>query len=170
MNGTQHETHGRTDRLQRRAAVLDDPSFERYRSPTARQRLSIVTLGILGLEAVVIALAGLEVMPIWAFIAAMVVIIVAFVIGFGMLKASTRGMEELPEDVLDERHAQIRGRVYSGAYRLVSRMAFALFALVLLTIALGWTVPMFLALAISVVAIQLVVVAPTLVAALQHDA
>lgn len=158
------------DRHQRRAAQLDDPIFEQYRSPVARRRLSALVVAILVLEAAVFALTGLGVLPLWAFITGLVVVIAAFVMAFGALKASTRGVEELPEEALDERQAQIRGRVYSRAYTLISRIAFALFALVLLTIAFGWQLPMFLTLAIAAIAVQIVVIAPTWVAALSHDA
>lgn len=163
-------TATQTDRHQRRAARLDDPSFERYRSPVARRRLSVLVAAILVLEAVVFALAGLGAIPLWAFIVGLIIVIGVFVMAFGTLKASTRGVEELPEEALDERQAQIRGRVYSRAYRLISWIGFALFALVVLTIAFGWQLPMILTLAIAVIAAQIVIIAPTWVAALNYDA
>lgn len=164
------DTVKQAERHQRRADRLDDPSFERYRSPVARRRLSALVAAILVLEVAVFLLAGLGVFPLWAFIAGLVVVIFAFVMAFGALKASTRGIEELPEEALDERQAQIRGRVYSRAYTLVSRIGLALFALVVLSIAFGWELPMFLTLAIATIALQIVVIAPTWVAALSHDA
>lgn len=163
-------TAKQSDRHQRRAARLDDPSFERYRSPVARRRLSMLVLAVLVLEAAVFALTGLGVFPLWAFIVGLIVVIGVFVFAFGALKASTRGVEELPEEALDERQAQIRGRVYSRAYTLISRIAFVLFGLVVLTIAFGWQLPMFLTLAIAMIAVQIVIIAPTWVAALGHDA
>lgn len=158
------------DRHQRRAARLDDPEFESFRKPTARRRLAGGVLGLLVVEAVLLALAGFGVLPLAAFIVGLVVFIGVFVLALGALKASTRGVEELPEEALDERQAQIRGRVYSRAYTLISWIAFGLFALVVLTSAFGWTLPMFATLTIAVLAVQVVIVAPTLVAALSHDA
>lgn len=163
-------TAKQAERNRRRAATLDDPKFEQLRSRVARRRLSVLVAAVLALEAVVFALAGLGVIRLWAFIAGLVVVIGVFVMAFGALKTSTRGVEELPEDALDERHAEIRGRVYSRAYTLVSWIGFALFALVLLTIAFGWELPMFLTLAIAVIAVQIVIIAPTWMAALRHDA
>lgn len=163
-------TAKQSDRHQRRAARLDDPSFERYRSPVARRRLSMLVLVVLVLEAAVFALTGLGVFPLWAFIVGLIVVIGVFVFAFGALKASTRGVEELPEEALDERQAQIRGRVYSRAYTLISWIAFVLFGLFVLTIAFGWQLPMFLTLAIAMIAVQIVIIAPTWVAALGHDA
>jgi len=158
------------DRHRRRAERLDDPSFEQLRAPAARRRLSATVLGILALEAAVFVLAGLGVFSVWAFIIGLLVAIVVFVFAFGALKASTRGVEELPEDALDERHVQIRGQVYSRAYTLISWLGYALFALIVLAVAFGWELPMFLTLAIAIIALQLVIIAPTLVAALRHDA
>lgn len=163
-------TKNDVDRHRRRAARLDDPAFERFREPTARRRLAGGVIGLLALEAVVFTLAGIGVLPLWTFILGLVVLIGVFVMALGTLKASTRGVEELPEEALDERQAQIRGRVYSRAYTLISWIAFVLFALVVLTSALGWTVPMFPTLTIAVLAVQVVIIAPTLVAALGHDA
>lgn len=163
-------TKNDVDRHQRRAARLDDPAFERLREPRARRRLAGGVLGLLALEAAIFALAGFCVIPLWAFIVGLVVFIGVFVFALGALKASTRGVEELPEEALDERQAQIRGRVYSRAYTLISWIVFALFALVVLTFAFGGTLPMFLTLTIAVLGRQVVIVAPTLVAALSHDA
>lgn len=158
------------DRHQRRAARLDDPAFERLREPAARRRLAGGVLALLALEAAIFALTGFGVLPLWAFIVALVIVIGVFVFALGALKASTRGVEELPEEALDERQAQIRGRVYSRAYTLISWIAFALFALVVLASAFGWVLPMLLTLTIALLAVQVVIVAPTLVAALSHDA
>ncbi|WP_193106774.1 hypothetical protein [Brachybacterium sp. FME24] len=170
MSQAQDTTHEQAGKLERRAARLDDPMFEKYRSPRPRRRLAVAMIALLAVEAIIVVLPGIGAIPIWAFLAAMAVLIIVFVVVLGMLKASTRGVEELPEEVLDERQAQIRGRVYSGAYRVVSVMAIVLAAFVLVTVAVGWAVPEFLAIGIAVVAYQLVIIAPTLVAALQHDA
>lgn len=163
-------TENLTDRQQRRAERLDDPSFEKLRSPQARRRLSLAVLGVLALEAVVFALMGFEILPLWGFIAALAVIIFALVMALGSLKASTRGVEELPENALDERQAQIRGRVYPRAYKLVSWIVYALFAVVVLASAFGWDLPEYLMVAVGALTMQIVIIAPTLVAALSHDA
>ena len=51
---------------------------------------------------------------------------------FAALETSTRGVEELPPSVLDERQAQVRGEVYARAYRLGQQLLTAGLAAVFL--------------------------------------
>jgi hypothetical protein len=89
---------------QRRAARLDDPSMERLRNPRARRLLAAGLIAVFVAEAIVIGTASL--LPIGAFIGCMVILMIGMVFALGGLKASTRGVEELSPEVLDERQSR----------------------------------------------------------------
>ena len=150
---------------QRRAARLDDPSMERLRNPRARRLLAAGLILVLAAEAVLIGTAAL--MPVWVFVAGMLVLIVALVVNLGALKASTRGVEELSPEVLDERQAQIRGLVYSMSYRVLSVLFVITVALMLLAQSAWWAVPLEVMVIIPVISWQLILTIPTFVTALR---
>jgi len=102
-------------RTQRRAARLDDPRFETMRTPAVRRRLVAALIVVLVVEAAVFCL--IDRAPVPAVIG-LAVVILAFVFCFGALKASTRGVEELPAEALDERQWQLRGEAYARSYRI----------------------------------------------------
>ena len=150
---------------QRRAARLDDPSMEYLRTPKARRLLAAGLIGVLVAEAVLIGTAAL--LPIAVFIGGMLVLIVAMVFTLGGLKASTRGVEELSPDVLDERQAQIRGLVYALSYKVLSVVFVITVALMLLAQSPWWAAPAEVMVIIPVVAWQLIITIPTFVTALR---
>jgi len=157
-----------TERLsyqERRAVTLDNPALERLRTPGARRALSAAMIAVLAVELVLFALVPL--LNVFVFVGAMVVLIFVMVMTLGALKASTRGIEELPVEVLDERQAQVRGAVYSLSYRTLAVVAITAMALILL----AQTVWPDRADGIAYIGIaytfQLAVVIPTLVAALR---
>lgn len=152
-------------RQQRRAGVLDDPTFERFRTRRWRHILSAALLGILALEAITFGLMGASAIPVAAFIAAIVVLMIGLVFILGALKASTRGVEELSPAVLDERQTQIRGTVYARSYSLVSWVFGATMALLLVAQSGLWEAPTVVPIFLVVIALQLVIVIPTLVTA-----
>ena len=102
-------------RVQRRAARLDDPRFESIRTPRVRRRLVVAMCGLLVAEAGLFFLA--ERTPV-LFAIGLSALLVAFVLCLGALKGSTRGVEELPAEALDERQWQLRGEAYARAYRI----------------------------------------------------
>ncbi len=154
-------------RKERRAQTLDAPRFERIRNPRSRRRLVAALVFLLVVEAGMFAMMDVNVV---ASLAGLAVVGAAFVLLLGALKASTRGVEELPEEVLDERQAQLRGRVFATAYRIGTLM---------LTLGLGvvgiWAMTGLPAPGDGVIAGALVVpfhvaiVLPTLVAAARQD-
>jgi hypothetical protein len=102
-------------RIQRRAQLLDDPRYESIRTPHTRRRLVAAMCALLAVEAALLVLG--ERAPV-AFAVGMGVVLLAFVLCLGALKGSTRGIEELPEEALDERQWQLRGEAYARAYRI----------------------------------------------------
>lgn len=147
----------------RRARRLDDPRFERWRSPGARRWLVVAMLGLLAVEAALLMLAARA--P-WVFLGAFVVLVLAFVLCLGVLKASTRGVEELPAERLDERQAQLRGIVYARSYKIGSWLLIAALVVVALWDTVDLPTPGTGAFqAAAVIALQLVLVLPTMVAA-----
>ena len=104
-----------TTRLERRRQRLDDPRFEGLRTPGSRRRLAGTLIGLLVVET--IALLLLERWPVPAVIV-LALVLLAFVLCLGALKATTRGIEELPREALDERQWQVRGESYARAYRI----------------------------------------------------
>jgi len=150
---------------ERRAVTLDNPSLERLRTPGARRALSAAMITVLAIELALFALVPL--LNIFVFVGAMVVLIFAMVMTLGALKASTRGIEELPVEVLDERQAQVRGAVYSVSYRTLAIVAVVAMALVLLAQNLWPDRAHSIAYIGIAYTFQLAVVIPTLVAALR---
>ena len=156
-------------REERRARTLDDPRFERYRNPRSRRVLAGGMLATLLAEGVLIALTDTD-LPYWAVLAGIAAVIVAGVFFLGALKASTRGLEELSEGVLDERQAQLRGQVYVDAYRWGSGLFVAGLATVALWLLLDWPAPgTGTVLAALVVSFHAAIALPTLVAALRAE-
>ncbi|MGO4784758.1 hypothetical protein [Cryobacterium sp. W22_MBD10_FK3] len=150
---------------QRRAARLDDPSMERLRTPRARRMLAAGLILVLVAEAVLIGTAAL--VPVGVFIGGMLVLIVAMVFTLGGLKASTRGVEELSPDVLDERQAQIRGLVYALSYRVLSVLFVLTVVLMLVAQGSWWAAPFQVMVIIPVISWQLIITIPTFVTALR---
>jgi hypothetical protein len=150
---------------QRRAARLDDPSMEGLRNPRARRLLAAGLVLILIVEAALIATA--TVIPLAVFIGGMVALMIAMVFALGGLKASTRGVEELSPDVLDERQAQIRGQVYASSYRVLSVVFVITVLLMLLAQSPWWAAPVEALVIIPVIAWQLIITIPTFVTALR---
>ena len=159
------------DRAERRAARLDDPRFETMRNRPVRRRLVVALLGLLVLETALL-LAFNVVEPGAALVGvlvSLVAVILAFVVLLGMLKASTRGVEELPTAVLDERETQVRGAVYARSYWIGAVGLTVLLAAVAAWFATGLPVGVGLATAVLVVTFHCVLVLPTLVAAWMAD-
>jgi membrane protein YdbS with pleckstrin-like domain len=150
---------------QRRAARLDDPSMEKLRTPGARRWLAAGLILVLVVEAVLIAAAAL--LPIAVFVGGMVLLMIAMVFTLGGLKASTRGVEELSPDVLDERQAQVRGLVYSLSYRVLSVVFVVTVVLMLLAQGPWWAAPFEVMVIIPVISWQLIITIPTFVTALR---
>ncbi|RKR87567.1 hypothetical protein BDK92_1847 [Micromonospora pisi] len=155
-------------RADRRARVLDDPRFERYRNPRSRHLLAAGLIGVLAVEAGLLAV--LPQLPTWLTIVVGALVVVGAVGFLGTLKAATRGVEELPEQALDERQAQIRGQVHIDAYRI----GFGLFTTALAVIALWGMLDLpapgpGLVTAAIVVPFHLALVLPNLVAAFRAD-
>lgn len=156
-------------RAERRSARLNDPRFDRFRSTTARRRLVIAMAVMIALEGFVLALSGLlggGPVPVVAASAGVLVLLVGFVLCLGTLKATTRGVEEIGPVQLDERQLQVRGVVYAQAYKIGSSLVCALLAAVA-----SWSIiaetypPSSLIIGVMVVAWQLAIVLPTMVAA-----
>lgn len=151
------------DRVSRRARRLDDPRLERVRNPKSRRKLVIAMCVLLVGEAALFAMA--ELAP-FVLLSGAAVLTVLFVLCLGALKASTRGVEELPPDALDERQAHIRGEVYSAAYGIGR----ALLVLGLVVVA-GWqmldlgTPPVGVVCVALLLPFQVSLVLPTMVAA-----
>ncbi|MGY5885294.1 hypothetical protein [Modestobacter lacusdianchii] len=125
-------------RTQRRIERLDDPRFERFRTPHARRLLVIALGGLLVVEAALFLL--IEAAPIPA-VGALAVVLVAFVFCLGTLKAGTRGIEELPADALDERQWQLRGEAYAAAYRIGFGLLVLELAAVVVWLVAEWSAP-----------------------------
>ena len=119
-------------RTERRSARLNDPRLDWARSTTARRRLVVAMSAMIALEGVLLALSGLLGGRVLAVVGAAVVVllIIAFVLCLGALKASTRGVEELGPDQLDERQMQVRGVIYAQAYKIGSGLLLLLLAAV----------------------------------------
>ena len=161
----------RVHRAERRAARLDDPRLEGVRNRPVRRRLVLVLSCLLVLEAalflafdVVEPVAGLA-----AVLAAVLVVAGAFVLLLGMLKASTRGVEELPPEVLDERERQVRGEVYARSYRIGATALAVLLTAGAVWAAVGLPVTVGVVVAVVVVTFHVSIVLPTLVAAWLAD-
>ncbi|MGY1855463.1 hypothetical protein [Modestobacter sp. SYSU DS0290] len=125
-------------RIQRRAARLDDPQFESLRTPRIRRRLVAALSGLLVVEAGLVLIA-----PRWpvAFAVGMGIVAIAFVLLLGALKGSTRGVEELPAEALDERQWQLRGEAYARAYWIGFGLLTAELAIAAVWLAADWPAP-----------------------------
>ena len=151
----------------RRARTLDDPRFERYRNARSRRRLAATLIALLVAEAAL--LVALD-HALWPAVAGLAVVLVAFLLCLGTLKAATRGIEELPEAVLDERQWEIRGRVFAASYRIGTGLLTVALAIIALWAMLEWPAPgEGLATAAVVVAFQVALALPSLVAAFRDD-
>jgi hypothetical protein len=150
---------------ERRAARLDDPSMEKLRNPSARRRLAAALIGVFIVEAG--AFATVSLMPLTVFIGIMVVVVIVGVLLLGALKASTRGVEELSPDVLDERQTQLRGEIFTRSYwALATASLLACFALVLMSQS-WWPLEGMTAILVPALLLQVIVTLPTFVTALR---
>ncbi|MDN5915541.1 MAG: hypothetical protein L0I76_10615 [Pseudonocardia sp.] len=168
MNDAQAPASPAPTRAERRAARLNDPRLDRFRSTTARRRLVVVMAALIALEGIALALSGLPDDPVLALVCAgaVVALIIGFVFCLGAVKASTRGVEELGPDQLDERQMQVRGVIYAQSYKIGSGLVTALLAaIVLWSMLVGTKPPSTVVIAILVVSFHLTIVLPTLVAA-----
>ena len=154
-------------RTERRAQRLDDPRFESLRTPTARRRLVAAMTALLVVEAGLFV--ATEAAPV-AGVLALAVVLIAFVLCLGALKASTRGVEELPAEALDERQWQVRGEVYALSYRIGAGLLTAGLAVVALWLSLDWPAPgTGVATAAVLLPFHVALVLPTMVAAWSRD-
>ncbi|WP_369136985.1 hypothetical protein [Modestobacter versicolor] len=154
-------------RVQRRAERLDDPRFESLRTTRARRLLAAALCGLLVVEAALFVL--VDTAPVAAAIG-LTLVVVAFVLCLGALKASTRGIEELPAEALDERQWQLRGEAYARAYRLGFGLLTLELAAVALWLVAGWAAPDTGVLTAAVLLpFHVGLVLPTLVAAATRD-
>ena len=152
-----------TTRSRRRAQRLDDPRFERFRTPTARRLLVAAMCGLLVVEAGLFV--ALEAAPVPAAIG-LAVVVVAFVFCLGTLKASTRGVEELPAEELDERQWQVRGEAYARSYRIGQGLLTVGLATVAVWLLADWPAPgTGVVTAALVLPFHVALVLPTMVAA-----
>lgn len=159
-------------RQRRRAERLDDPRFERLRNPRTRRFLVGGLLVLLAVQIAALIAAGANVgagslspgvaAAVW--VGFVLVIIAAFVVVLGALMASTRGVEELSPEVLDERMVGLRGEIYARAYRVLAVLVMAVTALGFLAFIRDWTIPAEVAVGILALLWQLAVITPTLVA------
>lgn len=151
----------------KRARRLDDPRLEYLRNPRARRFLVAAMAVLLAIEAALFVL--LDVVGPAAMLG-LIPLVAAFVLCFGALKASSRGIDELPEGVLDERQGQLRGRVYVTAYRI-----FAAVVVVELVAAAVWRIAWWpfpgygVLFAAALVTFHLALVLPSLVAGARTD-
>jgi len=107
---------------------------------------------------------------LWPALAGLGVVLIAFVCCLGLLKASTRGVEELSENVLDERYWQLRGRVFGTAYRVGQSLLTIGLAGVALWLLLDLPTPgQGVITGAIVLPFHIAIVLPTLVAALRDD-
>jgi len=150
-------------RTQRRAERLDDPRFESVRTPRARRLLVAGMTALLVVEAALFA--GLEAAPVAGAIG-LAVVALTFVICLGALKASTRGVEELPAEALDERQWQLRGEAYARSYKIGAGLLTAALAVVTAWLVAGWPAPgTGVIIAAMVVSFHVAIVLPTMVTA-----
>jgi uncharacterized membrane protein len=155
-----------TDRARRRAATLDDPQLEHLRDPRSRRRLALAFVGVLVAEGAV--LLTMDLVPVVVSSALIGVALLALVLVGGMLKASTRGVEELDADVLDERQQQVQGEVYRRSYTVLSVVALVAVGVLLADLASGWEAPRTVRYTVLALSVQLVLFVPSLVAALHR--
>jgi hypothetical protein len=168
VTSTERTSTEQTTRAERRLERLDDPRFERFRTPRARRWLVVALVALLVVEAGCFAV--IDRAPL-ATVIALGVVLVLFVFCLGTLKASTRGIEELPADVLDERQRQLRGEAYARSYRIGFGLLTAELAVAALWLVADWPNPGNGPLtAALLVPFHVGLVLPTMVAATAHDA
>lgn len=151
----------------RRARTLDDPRFDPYRTPRARRRLASALIALLIVEgALLVAMDHVS----WPALIGLAVAVPAFIVCLGTLKAATRGIEELSEDVLDERQWEIRGQVFAASYRIGTTLLIIGLATVALWAMLDLPAPARGVITAAIVLpFQAALVLPTLVAAVRDD-
>jgi hypothetical protein len=145
---------------QRRAARLDDPSFENLRNPRTRRRLAFGLIALLVVEAATFAIA--RVLPVMVFVAIVAILAFVMVMLLGALKASTRGVE-----VLDERQAQLRGEIFKRSYWVLAAASLLACSLIALMGQPWWALPDALSFTVIALMLQVIVTIPTLVTALR---
>jgi hypothetical protein len=150
---------------QRRAARLDDPSFENLRNPRTRRRLAFGLIALLVVEAATFAIAS--VLPVMVFVAIVAILAFVMVMLLGALKASTRGVEELSPEVLDERQAQLRGEIFKRSYWVLAAASLLACSLIALMGQPWWALPDALSFTVIALMLQVIVTIPTLVTALR---
>ncbi|MBP2476911.1 Ca2+/Na+ antiporter [Crossiella equi] len=152
------------DRSYRRARILDDPRYERFRNPATRRRLVLLLLALLALEAALFILAAAD--HPWLLLTLATLLVLAFVLCVGLLKASTRGVEELPERNLDEYQWQLRGETYASAYRIAQFLTMTALLVVGVWLLFRWPAPpRGVVITALVLPFQLATILPTMVAA-----
>jgi len=150
---------------QRRAARLDDPAFEYLRNPRTRRRLAYSLIALLVIEATTFALASI--LHVVLFVAIVAVLACVMVMLLGALKASTRGIEELSPDVLDERQSQLRGEIFKQSYWVLATAALVSCTLIALMGQPWWELPDALPFTVIALMLQVIVTIPTVVTALR---
>jgi hypothetical protein len=154
-----------TSRQQRRAERLDDPSMENLRNPRARKFIAAGLLAVFAIE--IAAFATVDLVPVWVFLGVMILVIIVGVILLGALKASTRGVEELSPEVLDERQAQLRGEIFQRSYWALGTISILACLLVALTGQSWWPLGELQTWLVPALLLQVVVTIPTFVTALR---
>ena len=150
-------------RSQRRAERLDDPRLESWRTPRARRRLVAGMTALLVVEAGILAVMPSAPVPA---VIGLAVVAFAFVLCLGALKGSTRGVEELPKEALDERQWQVRGEAYARAYKIGAGLLTAALAVITVWLAADWPAPgPGVVTAAVVVTFHVAIVLPTMVTA-----
>lgn len=100
-------TRSATDAVRRTAAALDDDRWDRLRSRRARRGL-VVAYAAAAVGAVAALATGLDLVGLLLVVAAVGVMV--------LLRRATRGIADLPDEVLDERGRQVRDATYRTAY------------------------------------------------------
>jgi hypothetical protein len=157
----------RADRQVRRAATLDDPAFERFRTPRARRLLVGALAGLLVVESVAVLVVD-HLHPAVA-LGLLVALVIGLVTVIGTLKAATRGVEERAPGTLDERQLHVRGAAYRRSYTLLGWLAVVAVSVLLAATSSWWDAPRAVPLLVGVLTIQLALVLPAVVTALGED-
>lgn len=106
------------------ATAIDDPSMERYRTSSARRRLSVLQ-AMLSVLLVTVPLLLFHwhrtdaTMPLWGFVLALVVLSIPWVFVTGMVNGSVSGIFDLRDTQLDEIERRDRDAAYRTAYRAI---------------------------------------------------
>ncbi len=157
----------RADRHERRAATLDDPAFERFRTRRARRLLVAALAGLLVVESAAVLVVD-HLHPAVA-LGLLVALVVGFVTVIGTLKAATRGVEERSAGTLDERQLQVRGTAYRRSYTLLGWLAVVAVTVLLAATSSWWDAPRAVVLLVGVLTVQLALMLPAVVTALGED-